>query len=469
MAQVILNGDFSAGFDYWYNWNYVLDAGRIKRSSNAGDANENIGTVEQTFAVNDQVIDAKITAWRRYESVSGGVSNGYVRSRAILIKPDLTSEDLCDETKTALTGEGNILNNVDITSKFTQQGNYKLRLKTYVASAKNESQTSISNTYTTWINNGFTVGTYECFRLSNSDNDTEVYSYIYKEFTVDAACHYGLLSVNAKGIVQAAEYLGYARFTVKLGKVGETPTTLYDGYLDDSAWHTILNNLDIHSYLSSSGTYRLTLEARVKSSKDSNPDPPPDWLYLVNEARYGTLSLVAKWYTYSVSNGFWDNISLDIKIKKFKTVFESLEASDVPQKKISVSNTKEDLEMAESYSTRSFIGKVVSEILELKEWFSNKVFKTIKEDLEATEAWYSIGHYQKDVKEDIDFGENYSMILKKPKQVKEDFELIESYSAKKTAGNIETTYLFGEPTEWQPISPTATPWIKEKIIIGAGG
>jgi hypothetical protein len=461
MAQVILNGDFSAGFDYWYNWNYVLDAGRIKRSSNAGDANENIGTIEQTFAVNDQVIDAKITAWRRYESVSGGVSNGYVRSRAILIKPDLTSEDLCDETKTALTGEGNILDNVDITSKFTQQGNYKLRLRTYVASAKNQPQSGVSNPYGTWTNSGFTISNPNCYLMSGQ-NINEYTATIYKSFTIDQPAVDGKITVNAKGLVDAGDFTGYARFVVRLLKPGMAgEVTLYDGYLSDDAWTTILNNLDITAHLSAAGTYRLTLLAYVKSSR---LDGPPIE-YLVSEAWYGTLSLVAKWYTYSVSSGFWDNISLDIKIKKFKTVFESLEASDVPQKKISVSNTKEDLEMAESYSTRSFIGKVVSEILELKEWFSNKVFKTIKEDLEATEAWYSIGHYQKDVKEDIDFGENYSMILKKPKQVKEDFELMESYSAKKTAGNIETTYLFGEPTEWQPISPTVTPWIKMKTEI----
>lgn len=308
MAEKILNGNFFSDLSSWYNWDFVWDTGRARATSYADSATEKIHTLDQTFSVSGAVSQALITAWRRYEAPTGTSVSGYVRSIVELHKPDLTYETLVDETKTGLTGEGNLLSSSNITSKFTQQGDYTLRLQTKVASARDESQAGVSNPYDTWTNDGFTLSSPNCYKISGQ-NITEYTATIYKTFTIANSIFDGKLTVNAKGIVTSGAFTGYARFVVRLLKPGTAgEVTLYDDYLSDGNWTAILNNLDITAHLSTDGTYRLTLLAYVKSSRD--PDSPYD--YYPSEAWYGTLSLVAKWYEYSVSNGYWDNISLDV-------------------------------------------------------------------------------------------------------------------------------------------------------------
>ena len=367
---------------------------------------------------------------------------------------------LAEETKTAQTGSGNILDQYDILTHFSQMGNYKLMLQTESRAAcdRTNQTEKIEEPYGPWTNNGFTISDPNCYVQSYPDSQTEKYAKIEKIIEIYGATHTATLTIDAKGYRADVGYPGYAHFKVTLAKSLGGSWTLYDGYLYDGNWTTILNALDIKSYMNGSGTYTLTLESWVASGWDG------DVTYYQSEAWYGNCELNAQWYSYdyTVSRGFWDDIVLDINIKKYKTVVESIGASEATGKKISVPK-KEDLFLAESYTTFRLRLKTVSEECFLAESYFKKIYKLVKEEI-GLQEFYQKG-IGKIVAEDCFLAEAYSTRKKIIGSGSESVSLSERLSAKRTAGNIITTYEITDLTDWQDGAPTVTAWIKEKTVM----
>ena len=69
------------------------------------------------------------------------------------------------------------------------------------------------------------------------------------------------------------------------------------------------------------------------------------------------------------------------------------------------------------------------------------------------------------VAEDCFLAEAYSTRKKIIGSGSESVSLSERLSAKRTAGNIITTYEITDLTDWQDGAPTVTAWIKEKTVM----
>ena len=466
MPNKLLNSDFSSGTDSWENgpsdypfyWDPTY---KWIRGDSPSGPDYKVFTIQQPFNVADTVILAKLTAWRRYESVAGNFIDGAVKARVKLQKPDSSWVTLAEETKTAQTGSGNILDQYDILTHFSQIGNYKLMLQTESRAAcdRTNQTEKIEEPYGPWANNGFTIENPNCYVKSYADSQVEKYAKIEKQIEIYGATHTATLTLDAKGLKNLyCPYQGKAHFKVTLAKSLGGTWTLYEGGLYDGNWTTILNALDIKTYMNSAGTYTLTLESWVISGWDGGAT------YYQSEAWFGNCELNAQWYSYdyTVSRGFWDDIVLDINIKKYKTVVESIGASEATGKKISVPK-KEDLFLAESYTTFRLRLKTVSEECFLAESYFKKIYKLVKEEI-GLQEFYQKG-IGKIVAEDCFLAEAYSTRKKIIGSGSESVSLSERLSAKRTAGNIITTYEITDLTDWQDGAPTVTAWIKEKTVM----
>jgi hypothetical protein len=462
----ILNPSFVDGTDYWENgpsdypfyWDPTY---KWIRGDSLSAPDYKVFTIQQPFNIADTVILAKLTAWRRYESVAGNYVDGAVKARIKLQKPDSSWVTLAEETKTAQTGSGNILDQYDILTHFSQMGNYKLMLQTESRAAcdRANQQAKIEEPYGSWTNDGFTISDPNCYIQSYPDSQTEKYAKIEKNIEIYGPTHTATLTLDAKGYRNDVPFPGYAHFKVTLSKLYGESWILYDNYLYDGNWTTILNSLDIKSYMNGAGTYTLTLESWVASGWDG------DVTYYQSEAWYGNCELTAQWYSYdyTVSRGYWDDIILDINIKKFKTVVESIGCDESQTKKISV-GAKEDLFLSESYQTlRLNVKKTVSEEIYMAESFFKKIYKIVKEEIFMKE-FYQAGK-SKAVSEDLFLAESYSARKLIRASQAESVFLSEKLTAKKTAGNIITTFEITDLTDWQDGAPTVTAWIKEKTVM----
>lgn len=471
MANRILNGNFETGTDNWENgpsdYPFVWD-GTYKwiRGDSPTTQDYKIYTIQQPFNISDMIILAKLTAWRRYEAVAGNFVDGAVKARVKLQKPDSSWVTLAEETKTAETGSGKILDEYDILSHFSAQGNYKLMLQTESRAAcdRTNTQDKIEEPYGPWTNNGFTISDPNCYVQSYPDSQTEKYAKIEKVIEIYGATHTATLTLDAKGLVNIyCPSQGYAHFKVTLSKLYGGTWTLYDGFLYDGNWTTILNALDIKSYMTSAGTYTLKLESWVTSGWDG------DVTYYPSEAWFGNCELNAQWYSYAytVSRGYWDDIVLDILRKVFKTVVESIGTSESTGKKISI-GAKEDLFLAESYTAlRLNMKKTVTEEVYLAESFYKKIYKFVKEEIGFFVESYSgirVG-LNKSVTEDLFLAESFSTRKIKCAGISESIGLSEKLTAKRTAGNIVTTFDITDLTDWQDRTPAVTAWVKEKTVM----
>jgi hypothetical protein len=464
----ILNGDFGNGTDDWENgpsdYPFIWDSQYKWIRGDSPEIDYKTFTIQQPFNIADTVILAKLTAWRRYEAVAGNFVDGEVISRVKLQKPDASWVTLADETKTAETGGGNILDQYDILSHFGTQGNYKLMLQSRVRSAcdRTNHTEKIEEPYGPWTNNGFTIDDPNCYVKSYAATPIEKYAKIEKNIEILGGAHTATLTLDARGLVNLyCSYPGYAHFKVTLSKSGGGSWVLYDGYLTSGDWTTILNALDIKNYMTGAGVYTLKLEAWVASGWDGEET------YYQSEAFYGNCELTAQWYSYAytVSRGFWDDIVLDINIKKYKTVVESIGASEATGKKISIPK-KEDIFLAESYTTFRLRLKTVSESIGLAESYFKKIYKLVKEEI-GLQEFYQKG-IGKIVAEDCFLAESYSTrkIIRGSRG--ESIGLSEKLTAKRTAGNIITTYEITDLTQWEDRAPAVTPWIKEKTVMNTG-
>ena len=129
---MILNGDFSSGFDYWDNGvggeAYTLDAGQAKGASHSTSTIARTYQMLQDFNLTGAVATGAITVWCKWLAYYGDISHGSNRFIVKLQKPDTNYVTLLDTTKTGISGNGNLLNGVNIKAHLTQSGTYWLYL-----------------------------------------------------------------------------------------------------------------------------------------------------------------------------------------------------------------------------------------------------------------------------------------------------------------------------------------------------
>ncbi len=183
---------------------------------------------------------------------------------------------------------------------------------------------------------------------------------------------------------------GSNRFLVELEKPDTTMVTLVDTTKTAAVSSgNILTASDISANFSTYGNYKLWLTLVSKSSKTG--------------------------VEHEVSEGGYDNISIDVTVKKYKAVHEMIGSLGVLDDKVTISPPAYNYESA-------------SEVVGLSESCS---YIVITDSLGVSEV---VG-------------------------------LSESIQAKRTQGNLETTYVLEDLTQWTEISRVTTPWVKEKIVI----
>ncbi len=462
MSEKILNGDFSAGVDYWINapegQPFTVESGRIKSSSNSGDVLEVTHCIDQEFSSIYTVMSALISAWRRYEAPAGGVSNGQVISKVWLRKPDTTWVVLADETQAGATGEGQLLTALDILASMATQGNYILRLYSNVTSAKSNNIVSGSNPYSSWGLSNITLDDPNAYVESNSGDLYEQTGYVEKNFVVTAAAHTARITVWALGAVNLGHEIdGYARFVVKLKKVGGPEWTLYSGEPTPNSWQKILDNVDISGYVTSAGTYQIYIEGKTASSYDSAGPS----IY-INQSFIGTMSVSFESYSYEVSHGYFDDIFLALTAKRTKVVLEVLGAGERTGLTPAFSSL-EILKIAESTSTRKFRMFTVSEALGIAETCIRKIKITV---LEALKVAGKLIRFKKDSDESFKLAEDYSLKCTRRKTNLEGMGISERLTGILTIGNYRVYITIGTPTGWLAETRKSTTWRRDELIEG---
>ncbi len=142
MSNVIQNGDFSSDFDYWDNGvggeAYTLDAGKARGSSSPTSAVLRVYQMLQNFNLTMAVDTGEITVWCKWLAYYGGISHGSNRFIVKLQKPDTSYVTLLDIKKTGISGNGNLLDGVDIKAHLNQAGTYWLYLRLETISSCSE-------------------------------------------------------------------------------------------------------------------------------------------------------------------------------------------------------------------------------------------------------------------------------------------------------------------------------------------
>jgi hypothetical protein len=253
---------------------------------------------------------------------------------------------------------------------------------------------------------------------------------INQSFDLNDLAIAGGISVWGKWQTSTGEdYTGTVQFLIQLEKPDATLVTLYSheySYPDSGEGYLLSSGLDdILPYLSQQGTYKLWLTCIVSSAATYDDE-------------------THKW-TYYPSYGWHDNVSIPINIRKFKTVIESIGAS-------------------ETKSLKSSITK--SEIIELFEDFSAEVLTIYKGsgvDIAGLfEAWLLKALISK--AEAIGLSESYSYFYGKRKEEIEAIGLKEMAQAKTIIGNLTTVYSIGAMPGWQDKAPIETDWESQAVV-----
>lgn len=514
MSEKILNSSFDFGtppyiVDDWDNGvgggdPFVLmvepgnpDSYRIRGGSYEESISEKTYKIRQQFGVNDEAIIAKISAWGWWNAYTGDV-DGYNKFIIELKKPDTSMVELLNVTKTGLIGFGQLLDEVDIKSNFDQYGNYELWLTVKTKSKRDDESTSVEEPYDSWTNSDFSLydsnNKIKC--VSNPYDENVVTAIIYKDFTINGPAHTATLTVEGKGIMEAFGCGNMARVRIRKVGVG-TWSTLYDqNNIDAGVFQNWLNGIDISSYLTTAGTYRLEFYAEAQSWEE-----PPVGPYHQAEIHFANCALSAEWYEYTRSYGWYDDISLEMSVKKFKVVTEAIGASGKLQGVASITES-EIIQMAESIKKfpkikrflesvgiaetyEAFAGKKaeVKEILAVLEAYLKKAKISKSESVAIAESYEILSSFNVEIKEVLQLVESYSKkvitskaevigiseailaIKQKIKNIRESVKISEFIAAKRTHGNLETTYTMGVPLEWTELEKQTTQWITKKTEI----
>jgi len=146
----------------------------------------------------------------------------------------------------------------------------------------------------------------------------------------------GKITVWCKWLAYAGDVSdGYNQFVVELVKPDTTSVTLLNSTKTaNSGSSNLLDAVDITAHLAQYGIYWIYLTLKTMSGKSDNPDSPPP-------------------YSYGVSYGWYDNISIDIAVKKYKTVHEKIGSTGALGGKASVLRS-EAMGLVEAYSTETW-------------------------------------------------------------------------------------------------------------------
>lgn len=293
-----------------------------------------------------------------------------------------------------------------------------------------------------WINGaggGYSYDVYnEVLRATSEDSDANPYLFKIKQaFLVAYQVIDARITVyNQWECDSGTVSNGTVKFWVKLQKPDLSFVQLaYEAREAEEGNGYICSNLDITSHFSQQGTYHLWLDCEVTAAEQDGS-------------------------VFTVSYGWYDNVSIDVKIKKTKTVFEAVGATDEPQGLVK-KTVKENTGASESYSTVFTKPKLVSEATQALESFSILIKKTVKEVVGAIEYYFK-ANFLKTVKEDVGASESYSTILIECRTLKEDVGVCEKLTALKTSGNLEVYIDIKPLTAWQEKDKAVTEWIKEK-------
>ena len=347
MAEYILNGSFAPGLEYWNNgarggmFDYIWDSSRISDLSWGFSVAERECYIDQGFAVWGEAIQGLLSVWRYHFSSTGNQSNGRVVNRVILRKPSLVEVEIASEDTTGDTASGWLLHNEDIKSLLTEEGNYQIVLETLAYTAFNRDiyDVAVTTPYVSpWNFSGWTIDNGPTLELTTGypiQNEEASATY---DFTIVGVPQTATLTLDGFGESFNGEVSnGWAMLVVTVGKYGGYSRDVYHAYLYDGAWHTILNNENIIDIVSGPGNYYITLAAYARSGWNGY-EPA-----LASTVAFGSCSLAVHSHDdlYTQSEGQWDDVSLDILLKKTKVVSESFDAAEVtPGKKIEVNRSE---------------------------------------------------------------------------------------------------------------------------------
>lgn len=199
---------------------------------------------------------------------------------------------------------------------------------------------------------------------------------------------------------------GYIRFKVELEKPDTSKVTILDvTKTAEIGEGNILDEEDIKAHFDQYGNYKLWLTC-IAATCYASPGPPA---------------------VYPRSYGAYDNINVDVVVKKYKTVHEKMGGTERLNDVVAVKKA-EIIGMVESYST-------------------------------------NVSPCQFSSASDImGLHESYSTIKTLYRNVAESMGLVERLQARRTHGNLVTTYTIEDLLGWDAVSPRSTSWIKTKII-----
>lgn len=266
-----------------------------------------------------------------------------------------------------------------------------------------------------WINPAFgglafSISAEQPFGVSDpTSKDPKTYK-MCQQFSSNDEIITAEITVWASWEAYSGDTDGSNRFKVELEKPDTTMVTLVDTTKTAaSSSGNILTASDISANMTTYGNYKLWLTLVTKSAETDDPE-------------------LGK--TYEGSRGAYDNILIDVTVKKYKTVHEIIGSTGAILSEAKVSRS-EVVGLVEAYSTETF----------------------------------SPSFNYETASESVGLSESYSKILKRIRGVVEVVGLSETIQAKRTQGNLETTYVLEDLTQWTEISRVETPWIKIKTEI----
>jgi len=315
------------------------------------------------------------------------------------------------------------------------------------------------------------IGLEKAFGTSDPDS-VDVWTYkMCQQFSSNDEILTATITVWAAWEAYPDDRDGWNQFIVELEKPDSSKATLVDTIKTAVIGSgNILDGTNIKSSMTQYGNYKLWLTLVTKSARSRLGDPP---------------------IIITQSQGWYDNISIDMTVKKYKAVLEAIggaEAYDktwTPHIEYFYKAVLEAIRLVESYETKLGKTKVVQELIQLLESYSTKV-KFIRggaESIALAEIYDILAGFKREFKETVGVSEAYSkktsihksdivqltelyqIIRRKFKSILEKIALYEIFQAKRIHGNLETTYYPGLPTEWDGITPATTKWIKSKVEI----
>jgi len=272
--------------------------------------------------------------------------------------------------------------------------------------------------------------------LAKSDTSTnELCFQMYQSFSISdeviaaniwAWCKWNSLS----------NVVDYAHFIVDLKKPDSTWVNLLnEKWINSEGNGYRLNGNNVKAHFTQQGTYYLYLTCRVYSTD------------------------------HTLAKGWYDNISLKISVKKYKSVIEKL-AMPESLGKGSTHEESEIVKFAETLDSWKGRVKVISEQVKFGELTFRKVKKTVLEVLKVAESYIHSAFNFKEASEAVKFVETLTpKFFNKEEYSKDSIAFSESLSAKKTAGNVETSIQITDLIEWEDIAKKTTKWRKYKVEV----